>query len=414
MKRTFLALSLMAAFASTTAYADPLLSGFGGDRGFGTRIMAPNDDGSSSQLTLPFQINFFGNAYSNYWVNNNGNVSFSGPLSDFTPSLFPISRAAMIAPFWADVDTRNQTDNLPVPFMNNVYLANPDNKTVVVTWDTVGYYNQHNDKQNTFQLVLKDQSATTGRSGDFDMEFRYGQLQWTTGDASQGNNGFGGLAAVAGWNAGAQTNSYSLIGSGTQNVLGLVNDNNTGTDGVWRFLVRNENLPGSDPYNPVLPTNIDDGTAGWIFENMPVGTGTPIWIDPIVATGYDYTISNGPLVNGVTLLPGVGDGRYDIWLMEGGQWKLFAAGVAGGEHFEFGKSVDQFRITGIEVAAAINPNSPIAFSTGLWFDGVGNATVTQTALTVEVLPAVPEPATYGMLAAGLGILGFAARRRRRG
>ena len=411
MKRTFLALSLLAAFASTTANADPLLSGFGGDRDFGTLVMAPNDDGSSGQLTLPFRINFFGNAYSNYWVNNNGNISFTGALSTYSPALFPISSAAMIAPFWADVDTRNQTDNLPIPFTNNVYMATPDSKTLVVTWDTVGYYSQHNDKQNTFQLVLKDQSASTGHSGDFDMEFRYGQLQWTTGDASGGAGGVGGKAAVAGWNAGAATNSYSLIGSGTQNVTGLVDTSNVGTDGVWRFMVRSDEVPGSAPYNPVLPGNIDDGSAGWVFENMPVGTGTPIWIDPIVATGYDYLISNGPLVNGVTLLPGVGDGRYDIWLKEGGEWKLFASDVAGGEHFEFGKSVDEFRITGIETDAAINPNSPIAFSTGLWFDAVGNATVTQTALTVDVLP-VPEPATYGMLLAGLGMIGFAARRRR--
>ncbi|WEF33272.1 nidogen-like domain-containing protein [Pseudoduganella chitinolytica] len=409
MKRSCIALSLLAAFASASAGADPLLTGFGGDRGFGDRVMAPNDDSYSSQLTLPFRINFFGNAYSSYWVNNNGNISFSGPLSTYSPSLFPISSAAMIAPFWADVDTRNQTSNMPSPFANNVYLANPDSKTLVVTWDTVGYYNQHNDKQNTFQLVLKDQSATTGHAGDFDMEFRYGQLQWTTGDASGGAGGLGGRAAVAGWNAGAETNSYSLVGSGTQNVLGLASDSNIGSDGVWRFHVRSEELPGSAPYNPVLPGNIDDGSAGWVFENMPVGTGTPIWIDPEVATGYDYTISSGPLVNGVTLLPGVGDGRYDIWLMEDGEWKLVAGGVAGGEHFEFGKSVDKFRVTGIEVEAGVNPDSPIAFSTGLWFDSVGNATVTQTALTVS---AVPEPATYGMLAAGLAILGFAARRRR--
>ncbi|QBE64883.1 nidogen-like domain-containing protein [Pseudoduganella lutea] len=411
MKKSLIAMAVFAACASGTAAADTLLSGLGGDRGFGTRIMEPNDDESSERLALPFQINFFGNAYNNYWVNNNGNISFSGPLEDFTPALFPISQAAMIAPYWADVDTRNQVDNLPNPFMNNVYLANPDSKTVVVTWDTVGYYNQHNDKQNTFQLVLRDQSATSGRAGDFDMEFRYGQLQWTTGDASDGSNGVGGQPAVAGWNAGAVTNSYSLIGSGTQNVVGLVNDSNVGTDGVWRFQVRSEELPGSAPYNPILPGNIDDGTAGWVFENIPVGTGTPVWIDPIVATGYDYAISNGPLVNGVTLLPGVGDGRYDIWLWQGGEWQLFAGDVAGGEHIEFGQSVDKFRVTGIETSAEVNPLSPVAFSTGLWFDSIGNATVTQTALTVEVSP-VPEPATYGMLGAGLAVLAMARRRRR--
>jgi Nidogen-like/PEP-CTERM motif len=411
MNKSLIALAVFAAFGSGTASADTLLSGFGGDRDYGTRIMEPNDDRSSDQLTLPFQINFFGNAYNNYWVNNNGNISFTGPLSSFTPSLFPISQAAMIAPYWADVDTRNQVDNLPSPFANNVYLANPDSKTVVVTWDTVGYYNQHNDKQNTFQLVLRDQSAATGHAGDFDMEFRYGQLQWTTGDASGGSSGIGGQAAVAGWNAGTVTNSYSLIGSGTHNVLGLVNDSNVGTDGVWRFQVRSEELPGSAPYNPILPGNVDDGSAGWVFENIPVGTGTPIWIDPVVATGYDYAVSDGPLVNGVTLLPGVGDGRYDIWLWQDGEWQLFIAGAEGGQHIEFGQSVDRFRVTGIETGAEVNPDSPIAFATGLWFDGVGNATVTQTAITAEVSP-VPEPATYGMLGAGLAVLAMASRRRR--
>lgn len=59
MKKPLIALAVLAAFAGNTAFADTLLSGFGGDRGFGSRVMDPNDDGSSERLALPFQINFF-------------------------------------------------------------------------------------------------------------------------------------------------------------------------------------------------------------------------------------------------------------------------------------------------------------------------------------------------------------------
>ena len=40
-------------------------------------------------------------------VNTNGVVSFLSPVSTYTPNPFPIANdARMIAPFWADIDTR--------------------------------------------------------------------------------------------------------------------------------------------------------------------------------------------------------------------------------------------------------------------------------------------------------------------
>jgi len=44
-----------------------------------------NDDGYSDQVSLPFSINFYGTTYDHLWVNNNGNVTFNGPLSTYTP-----------------------------------------------------------------------------------------------------------------------------------------------------------------------------------------------------------------------------------------------------------------------------------------------------------------------------------------
>jgi len=69
-----------------------------------------------------------------------------------------------------------------------------------VTWDDVGYYNSHANKLDAFQIQLIDESATG--AGNFDIEFRYEAINWTTGDASGGSNGLGGTVARAGFSAG--------------------------------------------------------------------------------------------------------------------------------------------------------------------------------------------------------------------
>jgi hypothetical protein len=104
-------------FAFSPVQAIELRSGFGGPAGFGDLSQLPNDDRSSSQLNLPFTLNFFGNSYSTFWANNNGNITFGGPVGTFTPNAFPVSGQPMIAPFWADVDTRGT---------GAVYTASPN------------------------------------------------------------------------------------------------------------------------------------------------------------------------------------------------------------------------------------------------------------------------------------------------
>ena len=75
---------------------------------------------------------------------------------------------------------------------NRVYYAlDTVNHIFTVTWDDVGYYSAHTDKLDAFQLQLIDEG-----NGDFDIEFRYEAINWTTGDLSGGNNGLGGTVAV--------------------------------------------------------------------------------------------------------------------------------------------------------------------------------------------------------------------------
>ena len=90
-----------------------LLTGFGGPADFGSWLLGANDDQSTNAIDVstafPLGLNFFGTTYFELWVNNNGNVTFSGPLFSFTPQPIPAADRPMIAPYWADVDTRNRS-----------------------------------------------------------------------------------------------------------------------------------------------------------------------------------------------------------------------------------------------------------------------------------------------------------------
>lgn len=66
-----------------------------------------NDDGFTSSIPISVPFPFFGSSYSSVYVNNNGDVTFDAPLSQFTSQAFPISGShKIIAPFWTDIDTR--------------------------------------------------------------------------------------------------------------------------------------------------------------------------------------------------------------------------------------------------------------------------------------------------------------------
>jgi hypothetical protein len=63
-------------------------------------------------VSLGFTVNF-GGAFSSVYINNNGNLTFGSSLSAYTP--FPLSTSTMpiIAPFFADVDTRLTNPSRP-------------------------------------------------------------------------------------------------------------------------------------------------------------------------------------------------------------------------------------------------------------------------------------------------------------
>lgn len=226
--------ALVASFGAN-ASAAPLIDGLGGPVGYGSDYLPANDDGSSSEIpftaTFADGLMFFGGPYHSIWVNNNGNVTFSGPVYNYTPVPFPVAARPMIAPYWGDVDTRGGG----YPENNGVFWAFREDQ-MIVTWHNVGYYFYHDDLKMDFQLIITEVSECG--LGDFDVEFRYNRCEWTTGDASGGSGGLGGTPAQAGFDAGNEVDFVEIEGSRTAEILNLCTTSNVGEPGVWRFGVR--------------------------------------------------------------------------------------------------------------------------------------------------------------------------------
>ncbi|RTQ52158.1 T9SS type A sorting domain-containing protein [Hymenobacter gummosus] len=170
----------------------------------GWQQLARNDDSSFGPISLGWDFSLFGTNYREVYVNNNGNITFDDPLNSFNAQGFPIS-TPMIAAFWADVDTRAMGSGTVW------YRVYPDR--LVVVWNRVGYFDSHADKKNTFQLVIRANTAP-GFVGD-DVQISYDDMQWTTGDFSGGTNGFDGTPATVGANRG---NNVDYIQTGRFNL----------------------------------------------------------------------------------------------------------------------------------------------------------------------------------------------------
>ncbi|MBI3409371.1 MAG: hypothetical protein HY040_13605 [Planctomycetes bacterium] len=204
--------------------------------GFDSFSLPATDDGSTSAVAIGFSVNYFGTSFDHLFVNNNGNVTFDAPLADFSAPDLTTTSTAIIAPFFADVST---TQGNVVTYGAGTVDGHA---AFGVTWPGVGYYQDHFDLLNTFQLVLIDRSDIA--AGDFDMEFNYGSIQWETGDASGGVNGRGGDSARVGWSngTGVPGTFFEMPGSGVTGSFldetpdsGLVN-NSLNSDVMGRYV----------------------------------------------------------------------------------------------------------------------------------------------------------------------------------
>ena len=274
-----------------------------------------NDDESSSYIPLPFEFEMYGSVYNGLYVNNNGNITFDSPLSMYIPEGLPLN-VPMIAPMWCDVDTRYADDGEVWYFVGpNYFIASYIETQVYVS----GSYPW---LRNTFQVVISDGTDEI-LTGSNNIGFFYGDMNWTTGDASSGTNGFGGEAATVGINSGNGVD-YLQVG-----LFSLDNENYDGPfgndDGVhWLDNLCLEFNVGTvvnqAPVAQLAPSNLticSNENASILFEFTGPEADQNVFVEVIDENNSGVgIINNSGSISSTTLnADGISPGTYDFTLL---------------------------------------------------------------------------------------------------
>ena len=164
-----------------------MYTGMGGPAGYGEGVFSSspkaagsNDDGSVAiDITSVFGaggINFYGTSYTTLYLNSNGTISFGSPFTDFATTGLAAVSAPILAPFFADVNIANGGE---------IYW-DVDTATgkITMTWDAVAAFSG-GGVFNSFQVLI----TSTG-SGNFDLEYIYQDIQWSTEGSDTADAGF--------------------------------------------------------------------------------------------------------------------------------------------------------------------------------------------------------------------------------
>ncbi|XP_048735670.2 sushi, nidogen and EGF-like domain-containing protein 1, partial [Ostrea edulis] len=211
----------------------------------GDNQLSAVDDGSTSKIPISVPFPFFGSLYNSTYVNNNGDITFETPLTQYTSEPFPINGThRIIAPFWTDIDT-TEGGSLWYRTTNDVTTLQRGASTVhslfpditqftptwmmVVTWDDVAAYSCSTtcNQRNTFQLIL-----ITNGIHSFAV-FNYNKIIWTK-------------STQVGFNAGDGEHYFSVPGSMTDAVLNLTQMSNIGVPGQFVFRVDEAKISNAD------------------------------------------------------------------------------------------------------------------------------------------------------------------------
>jgi len=304
------------AAGEVSAFANPINN----DLAFQANTLVRGDDTSRGPIPLGFSVNYFGTTYTNAYVNNNGNITFGGEFEDYDPArLTGTSRVTtpIIAPFWADVDTSRAGG--VVTYGTGTVNGNA---AFGVNWFDVDYYSSSltHSNRNTFQALLLSRPETG--TGNFDIYYNYGSIQWDRGEA-------GGGCAVAGYSAGtgaprtsAQINGSLVCGSFIDGgVNALATNTNNGTPGQFFFPIRRlSNIDLEQPFylasnlaTTVLPVfqggTLQINASQTYTDNFTLSTSATNTIDARGNTAtFSGVFSNQTVLGNIVIADSVGGG----------------------------------------------------------------------------------------------------------
>ncbi len=226
----------------------------------------PRCDDCSVLVNLPFTFNFYGLNYTSAYVNTNGTISFGVDVPFYSTQAFPSNlRTPMIAPYWADVDTRTARGTYTNQVWYKVYADR-----LVVIWDSVGRFANRIDSLSKFEAMLADNSAPLHRTAkDWDVRFTYDTLSWVRGDANPANS-----YPAAGWDAGDLVKYYNLPGSATSRL--------TGYPGPFSRAYQFNNIREAQtlPAIPAAPS------ISYPNDTLYYSSTAPTWFTPTNTGGY--------------------------------------------------------------------------------------------------------------------------------
>jgi hypothetical protein len=264
-----------------TAGAASMLSPVGSNLG---TVSNCDDCAESVSLTSVFSsgINFGPTNYTTMSVGSNGYVTFGHSNTSFNP--------AGIAAYTAGPIVAVQYDDLdPAKGGDIYYNQNVAEGYVVVTFQNIRPYSGPpafgtTTSENTMQIVLRRIGGAG--STDFQIELRYGTIQW----ASSGN--VGGAWPTAGWSRGNTLNYGETSVSGTSGFPNSTTLSNVGDPGVFRWDVVGGVVQSQPTVNQTTAASAITGTSANTGGNVSSDGD-----DPITERGVVYATTPAPTLS---------------------------------------------------------------------------------------------------------------------